>query len=75
MSRKVFYIHIKNHISRDDDDFYKVQAKSVEAARAWAEIEKDGNTRTVYGIYSPAEFRKFHPWWYKFLRSRAGTVV
>lgn len=75
MQKRVFYIEIRNQVDRRDDDYYKVRANSKEDARKWAEIHKGGNTRTVGGVYSPAEFRENFPWWSKTLRSDKGIEV
>ena len=73
--RRIFYIHISNHVDRRDDDFYKVSAETVALARRWAEIHKGGNTRSVGGVYTPNEFRSSFPWWSRFLRRTEAKVV
>jgi hypothetical protein len=68
MTKRIFYVHIRNHVDRRDDDFYKVRATSKEAVKRDAEFRKGGNTRSVGGVYTPEEFRQNHGWWTKFLR-------
>jgi len=75
MSKRIFYIHIKNNVDRRDDDFYKVRSSSKDTARNYAENHKGGNTRSVGGVYSPAEFRRHYPWWAKFLRRDTGRDI
>lgn len=68
MTKRIFYVHIRNHVSREDDDFYKIRAKSKEVVQKYAETHKGGNTRSVGGVYTPTEFRRENSWWAKFLR-------
>lgn len=75
MNKRVFYVHIQNHVDRRDDDFYKIRADGLVEARKWAETRKAGNTRSVEGIYTPADFRCRYPWWSKFLRHDKGIIV
>lgn len=75
MNKRVFYIHIHNHVNREDDDFLKVLSPTKEVAQKWAETHKGGNTRSVGGVYTPAEFRRHYSWWAKFLRRDKGVSI
>lgn len=66
----IFYVYMHNKVDRQDDEVYKLIAKSSAQAKVMAG-RKDGRQRFNVGMAQRAkDFRKRHPDWYSLLSDR-----
>jgi hypothetical protein len=71
----IFYVYMHNKVDRQDDEVYKLVAKSSTKAKDIARRKDSRGRFNVGSAYRAKDFRIRHPDWYKLLSDQKAETT